>query len=69
MPSKENRLNVQDVLCQSWNQFQVRVLGVAVDHVCLPVMSQFVHVMGKEAASQGHFQISLVSLSCGREAS
>lgn len=48
------------------NQFQVRVLGVAVDHVCMRGMSQCVCVVGKEAASQGHFQISLVGLSCGQ---
>lgn len=69
------------------NQFQVRVVGVAVDHVCIRSWSMCVCVcvaygvcvcggggacvcaQGEEAASQGHFQISLVGLSCGREAS
>lgn len=37
---------------------------------CWPRMyPQCYWVQGEEAASQGHFQISLVGLSCGREAS
>lgn len=61
----------------AFDQFQVRVVGVAVDHVCNRSASAG-RSRGKgeggrrrrgEAASQGHFQISLVGLSCGREAS
>lgn len=59
--------------------FQVRVVGVAVDHVCIRSASacrgeggwlrEGWGEGGEEAASQGHFQISLVGSSCGREAS
>lgn len=50
------------------NQFQVRVVGVAVDQRLHP-QCKGARAGAEEAASQGHFQISLVGLSCGREAS